>query len=234
MDVHMGRVRTRSNHAYTLVDLIVCIGVLALILAMFLPMMTRNTARSARINCVNNLKQVGLSFRTFALDNNDKFPAQVPKKNGGTMELAESGSVYQHFLVMSNELSTPKILACPEDRDPRLVVANTFLSPSASTYAGNISFTNDNNTSYFVSIDAQDTSPSMILSGDKYLATNNVSLRHRPVELRTNSAISWLNAPHNGFGNVLLADGSVQQFSSTRLRTYLQTSSFETNRIAFP
>jgi hypothetical protein len=52
-------------------------------------------ARAERIQCVNNLKQVGLAFRIWAGDNNDKYPTSL--------------------VVMSNELSTTKILVCPSD-----------------------------------------------------------------------------------------------------------------------
>lgn len=48
-----------------------------------------------RINCVNNLKQVGLAARLWAGDNQGVLP--------------------NNFLTMSNELSTTKILVCPSD-----------------------------------------------------------------------------------------------------------------------
>jgi hypothetical protein len=52
-------------------------------------------ARAERIQCVNNLKQIGLAFRIWGGDNNDKYPTSL--------------------VVMSNELSTTKILVCPSD-----------------------------------------------------------------------------------------------------------------------
>ena len=51
--------------------------------------------KAARINCVNNLKNVGLGARIWATDNGDKLP--------------------KDFATMKNELSTPKILVCPSD-----------------------------------------------------------------------------------------------------------------------
>jgi hypothetical protein len=63
-------------------------------------------ARAERIQCVNNLKQIGLAVRMWALDNHDVYPT--------------------NFLCMSNELSTPKILACPTDTNR--VVATSFSS----------------------------------------------------------------------------------------------------------
>src|SRR5690242_5489741 len=109
---------SRANHrtqALTLVELLVVIAVLALIGAFILPELARRNARSSRIGCVGNLKQVGLSFRLWADDNNGKYPMQVSITNGGTMESATAGIVFPTFQVMSNELSTPKIVHCPTD-----------------------------------------------------------------------------------------------------------------------
>jgi prepilin-type processing-associated H-X9-DG protein len=182
---------------------------------------------------MNNLKQVGLSFRTWALDNSDKYPMQVAVTNGGTMELVSSGLVFPHFLVMSNELSTPKILICPEG--PR------GWSNSASTFSGvrppdpfNVPFTNDNQVSYFVGVDADPSQPSMVLVGDEDIGIGGVQLRHGLQHVWTNSAVSWIKPRHSGGGNVGLADGSVQQVSSAGLRGLLVQTGVATNRLAVP
>lgn len=51
--------------------------------------------RAMRINCINNLKQLGLACKVWALDNGELYPSNV--------------------LQMTNEMSTPKILVCPAD-----------------------------------------------------------------------------------------------------------------------
>jgi hypothetical protein len=51
--------------------------------------------RAQSIRCVNNLKQLGLSVRVWASDNEDEFPPDI--------------------LSMTNEMATPKILVCPAD-----------------------------------------------------------------------------------------------------------------------
>jgi hypothetical protein len=73
--------------------------------------------KAQRLNCVNNLKQIDISFRLWIGDQGDKYPTQVSTKYGGVMELAATGNVAAVFQVMSNELSTPKVLFCPADID---------------------------------------------------------------------------------------------------------------------
>jgi competence protein ComGC len=100
---------------FRLSEAIVVAVVLAVLIACLLPALLASRRRPMTVSCANNVKQIGLAFRQWALDNNDKFPMQVPVANGGTMELVGSGVVYPHFRVMSNEFGTPKVLVCPED-----------------------------------------------------------------------------------------------------------------------
>jgi hypothetical protein len=53
-------------------------------------------AEAERIQCVNNMKQIGLAMRVWAGDNDEKYPTSL--------------------VVMSNELSTTKVLICPSDK----------------------------------------------------------------------------------------------------------------------
>src|SRR6266487_2961529 len=100
---------------FTFMELLCLVAILSLLATLIiLPTMRRPVARrSPRINCVNNLKQVGVEFYEWALDHNEKFPMQTSVTNGGTAELVGYGFVWPHFQVMSNELVTPKLLVCP-------------------------------------------------------------------------------------------------------------------------
>jgi len=105
---------SHQERGFTLVDVLLMVAAFSILTFVFLPDLTRRRHTMCRMACSNNLKQIGLAFKVWALDNNDKFPMQVAVTNGGTMELVDSGSVYVHFLVMSNELSTPRLLICPK------------------------------------------------------------------------------------------------------------------------
>lgn len=217
--------------AFTLLDLLIVIAACALIVAALLPVFARSHGCSCRLNCVNNLKQIGLSFRTFALDNNDLYPAQVPIAQGGSQELALSGTADVHFRVMSNELSTPKILMCPADPDKRRIAATTFTFPSPPPQ---VPFNSDLHLSYFASIDAQEQYPSIWLAGDRQIGIDGRQPQPGLLAVLTNSRVQWVKPPHNNRGNIAFADGSVRQMDSRELRGSLAKSELNTNRLAMP
>jgi len=210
---------TDDRRALTLVDVLVIMATLALLAMCLLPALAKTRAKSGRINCVCNLKQIGLSFRIWAGDHMDRYPMNVAATNSGTMERVASGLVFPHFQVLSNELNTPKVLVCPADTRHSV---NSWASLSNS------------NISYFLSLDADETQPQMFLSGDSNLEVDGKPVGPGLLNLWTNSALGWTADRHNRQGNICLADGSVQQLSNAKLREQLAVTGVATNRLAIP
>ena len=98
--------------AFTRRELLAVIGMLCLLLVV-LNAIVNSRARAQRINCTKNLQQLGLAFKTWALDRQDIFPMSLSTNQGGTKEYLEQGEVFRHFQVLSNELANPKCLFAP-------------------------------------------------------------------------------------------------------------------------
>ncbi len=176
------------------------------------------------IDCRNHLRQVGLAFATWARDHNDRLPMNVPASEGGSLDYVATGEVFRHFQVMSNYLSTPKLLACPLDN--RTAATNWGAGFSSS------------NICYFVGLDAT-ASPSLtFLAGDRNLTNGTTLPPNRILELTTNRPVGWASGIHTReargpAGNIVLSDGSARPLTNVKLREALAASG-GTNRLAVP
>src|SRR5690242_9039325 len=95
--------------AFTLKELLMLAAVILLLGCIVIPCLAKHRRQAKARACMDNLKQIGVSFRTWALDCGDSYPAQVTLNCGGAKERLETGEVFYNFLVMSNEIGSPKI-----------------------------------------------------------------------------------------------------------------------------
>ncbi len=214
------KLRTQHLSALSLVEVLFVLATIAILVVVLLPAFQRTTSRRSRIGCTASLKQIGLAYRLYSNDHDDKFPFAVSTTVGGTLEFINSPQVALHFQSMSNELVTPKILVCPND--PQRVRTASFLAPL-----------NNKNISYFVGLDADESKPERILSGDRNITGGTLSNGFLRL-LKTNTSAGWTREIHNKAGNIGLADGSVMQTTPETLRKQLQRQTLPLIRLAIP
>ena len=214
----------KNNQALTMVELIVVIVVIGfaciMLLALLLPALARSKDGRMRINCASNLKMTGLAFRIWEGDNGNRFPMQVYTNVSGAPLYLDSINAFRYFQVMSNELSDPKLLHCPEDK--QRIPATNFTTDLNSSHI-----------SYFIGLDADETFPTRFLAGDSHLTTET-QFNAGSMLIPTNQVVSWTRERHQGAGFVGMADGSVHQLSSSGLRQALRHTGLATNRLLMP
>src|SRR2546428_4199844 len=202
---------SQRPHGFTLLELLCVIAIISILASLLLPALSQASARAKRIQCVNQLHQAGLAFHAFAHDLNGKLPMQVPAGGGGSLEFVQSAYrlnsefyfSFRHFQALSNELVTARVVLCPAD---------TRLP------AGSFATLKNDNLSYFVGVTADLTRPASILAGDRNI-TNDWAGRTSLLQLGPDHYLRWTYELHRFKGNLLFADGHVEEPNGGNLMT---------------
>jgi prepilin-type N-terminal cleavage/methylation domain-containing protein len=135
--------RVKGLRAFTLIELLVVIAIIAILIGLLVPAVQKVRAAAARIQCGNNLKQLGLAIHDYAVDHNSGVPT-IYGYNNGTQYTS-----LLHLILPYIEQDNVYKLAFPYtwSNNQYQVIIKTFICPSDPTEANNL-FNNWAATSY--------------------------------------------------------------------------------------
>jgi len=207
------------------------LAVLALLACVTLPALANSRTRSERASCISNLRQIGQAFNTWEASHGDRTPWFTPWQEEGVYVAYGSTPLppwyglqniaWFQYSWVSNELVLPKYLACPSDSS-KVVASNWGTDP-----AGGFRHSNFQNKSISYTISLHPKEPGSILAGDRdfgydYLS-DTCSAGLAPVRTIQpwQTMTAWQGTLHEGNGNLLFYDGSVEQVDTAAFRKVL-------------
>jgi prepilin-type processing-associated H-X9-DG protein len=201
----------RKHFGITLIELLVVIATVAILATLLLPVLAQTSRRALRLQCVNNLKLINLSFHVWEGDHGDQYPTAVSTANGGAMEnIFSQGQPFPSagygltnvFCVMSNRLGTPKVLACPADFSRTSLPGDfTIATGPILSVATDWASLGVANLSYFVEGNASDKYPQMVLTGDRNIGQTSTI---------TTQPATAMNMVNGGYANISIFGMSPQ------------------------
>lgn len=202
----------KGNAAFNRIELLVVIAaVFVVAMLAYIPIGTSNSiAKSMRIRCVNNLKEIGTAIRVFEND------------NGDSLKSITGSNCWSFYAKLLNG-GRNSILTCPADERKPATDGETL---------------HDNgHLSYFTTANATNMHPQSLLGGDRNIGPGTIpdpEYGYSPAtglgnDVTLTNDVCWSLKMHSrrivlGAGNVLLADGSVEMTSSAGLRTCVRSA----------
>lgn len=190
----------RFRQAFTLVELLAAVAVIAVLGALLLPTLSRIKAKADSATCQSNLRQLGISMNLYAVDHNQTFP--VPANHASGLP------TWYQTLSREGYLESRKILRCPagnygtDSGSPLSYTMTDLPIWYPPSYRRTGEFPN-----FFTQKLNNPSQWPLLMDGD----TPRVFSLENPQE--TSPVRERFAARHGGKANVLMADGHIESVS---------------------
>lgn len=108
--------RNKGVPGFTLVELLVVVGTIAVLASMLMPVIHRAKATAGRTTCLNNLRQINLTLRMYWDEQNGFDPAMLPVPASPLTQSAHRDAVRNYLGVTDKSSPANKLFVCPADR----------------------------------------------------------------------------------------------------------------------